>query len=148
MSGGDFLDVYKDQTGEWDCIVTCFFLDTAPVVFEYIEAFDRLLKVGRHRDRTQQHALHTLTRMLLQPGGVWINFGPLAYHWQSQGQSNEKDERYHRSVELSYTQVKTAIESYGFKFTVSVGFVEICVSCPCRVCAPSAERLVIVAARI
>lgn len=39
--------------GQWDAIVTCFFIDTAPNVFEYIETIYRLLR----------------------PGGYWINLG-------------------------------------------------------------------------
>jgi carnosine N-methyltransferase len=32
MTAGEFLMVYADQSGCWDAVVTCFFLDTAPVV--------------------------------------------------------------------------------------------------------------------
>lgn len=92
MCAGEFLEVYADQTANWDAIVTCFFIDTAPNVIEYIEAFYRLLR----------------------PGGVWINLGPLLYHWQNAG--GEADERYQRSVELSYQEVRHVIESYGFQF--------------------------------
>lgn len=37
MATGDFVEVYgKDpaSAGQWDCVVTCFFIDTAPVVIE------------------------------------------------------------------------------------------------------------------
>ena len=39
MCAGEFLDVYnvKNEQGQWDCVMTCFFIDTAPNVFEYIE---------------------------------------------------------------------------------------------------------------
>jgi len=63
MTAGEFLEVYGEQIGCWDAVVTCFFLDTAPVVIEYIEAIHRLLR----------------------PGGVWVNFGPLLYHWAGGG---------------------------------------------------------------
>lgn len=37
----------------WDCVATCFFIDTAHNVIEYIETIWKILK----------------------PGGVWINLG-------------------------------------------------------------------------
>ena len=46
MSAGDFLEVYKDAYGTWDCVATCFFLDTANNVLAYIEAISNLLKPG------------------------------------------------------------------------------------------------------
>ncbi|KAE8664806.1 Topoisomerase II-associated protein PAT1, putative isoform 1 [Hibiscus syriacus] len=61
MCGGDFVEVYNDssQIGVWDAVVTCFFIDTAHNIIEYIEIISRILKEG----------------------GVWINFGPLLYHF-------------------------------------------------------------------
>lgn len=90
MTAGEFLDVYKNQKESWDCIVTCFFIDAAPNVIEYIEAIYQILK----------------------PGGVWINFGPLTYHWQSS--VGNDDERYNRSVEFSLEEVLQVVESIGF----------------------------------
>lgn len=37
----------------WDCVATCFFIDTAHNVLEYVETIWKILK----------------------PGGVWINLG-------------------------------------------------------------------------
>ncbi|CAK4092929.1 unnamed protein product [Aphanomyces euteiches] len=88
----EFLEVYADEQETWDCIVTCFFIDAAPNVIEFIEAFERLLK----------------------PGGVWINLGPLLYHWQNG--SGEEDDRYDQSIELTYEEIKHVAESYDFKF--------------------------------
>ncbi|CAK4093872.1 unnamed protein product [Aphanomyces euteiches] len=92
MCAGEFLEVYADEQETWDCIVTCFFIDAAPNVIEFIEAFERLLK----------------------PGGVWINLGPLLYHWQNG--SGEEDDRYDQSIELTYEEIKHVAESYDFKF--------------------------------
>mmetsp|Transcript_30273 Transcript_30273/g.39928 ORF Transcript_30273/g.39928 Transcript_30273/m.39928 type:complete len:418 (-) Transcript_30273:175-1428(-) len=95
MTAGEFLDVYKDQCGCWDAIVTCFFLDTAPVPMDYIEAFERLLR----------------------PGGVWINLGPLLYHWASAkgvDMEGDVDERYTKSVELSWEELQHVVKTYGF----------------------------------
>lgn len=61
MAAGNFVEIYggADNKETWDCVVTCFFLDTAPVVMEYMETIHHCLK----------------------PGGHWINLGPLLYHW-------------------------------------------------------------------
>merc|ERR1719273_375637 len=61
MIAGDFLEVYSDKSfvSSHDCIVTSFFIDCAHNVVEYIELIHQILK----------------------PGGKWINFGPLLYHF-------------------------------------------------------------------
>ncbi|CAM9264432.1 unnamed protein product, partial [Choristocarpus tenellus] len=93
MTGGEWIDIYSEQDGAWDAIVTCFFLDTAPVVVEYIEAIARLLK----------------------PGGVWINLGPLLYHWV-QSNHQDKDDRFNRSIELTWEEIKHVCVKYGLEF--------------------------------
>ena len=47
MSAGDFLEVYSapSQAQRFDCVVTCFFLDTAHNVLEYLEIIACVLKV-------------------------------------------------------------------------------------------------------
>ncbi|XP_042278145.1 carnosine N-methyltransferase isoform X2 [Thunnus maccoyii] len=50
MVAGDFLEVYTDPDS-WDCVATCFFIDTAHNVIQYVETIWNILK----------------------PGGVWIN---------------------------------------------------------------------------
>ncbi|PWA59047.1 S-adenosyl-L-methionine-dependent methyltransferases superfamily protein [Artemisia annua] len=94
MCGGDFVEVYGDpaQVGAWDAIVTCFFLDTAHNIVEYIEIISKILK----------------------DGGVWINLGPLLYHFADMyGQEDEM------SVELSLEDVKRITLHYGFELEVS-----------------------------
>jgi carnosine N-methyltransferase len=87
--------VHEFIPGEWDAVVTCFFLDTAHNIVSYIEAIHRILK----------------------PGGVWINFGafieinlliagPLLYHFE--GLTNES------SLELTLEEVFQLVESFGF----------------------------------
>ncbi|CAM4920400.1 unnamed protein product [Rotaria socialis] len=87
MSAGDFLQVYNEPN-DWDCVTTCFFIDTAHNIVEYVE---RLWKI-------------------LKSGGVWINFGPLLYHFEDI--PNES------SFELSYADLRTVILSYGFQIEV------------------------------
>ncbi|XP_062398703.1 carnosine N-methyltransferase isoform X1 [Sardina pilchardus] len=84
MVAGDFQEVYTEPDS-WDCIATCFFIDTAHNVIDYVETIWNILK----------------------PGGVWINLGPLLYHFENM--ANEL------SIELSYEDIKAAILKYGFQ---------------------------------
>ena len=86
MTAGSFTEIYSDDEACcWDCVITCFFLDTAPNVVDYIETIQRILK----------------------PNGVWINFGPLLYHYAEMPDP---------SIEPSYEIVRDIILSYGFVF--------------------------------
>ncbi|XP_050441311.1 carnosine N-methyltransferase [Adelges cooleyi] len=85
MAAGDFLQVYTDKN-EWNCIATCFFIDCANNVVAFIETIYKILK----------------------PGGIWINLGPLLYHY-----SNVFDQD---SIEPSYQVIKEVITGIGFKF--------------------------------
>ena len=80
-------------------MVTCFFIDTAPNILEYIQVIHKILK----------------------PAGVWINGGPLLWHWQKNEakafqnkKSSENDVRYSQSIELCYEQLKDIIINVGF----------------------------------
>lgn len=44
---------------------------------------------------------------ILKPGGLWINLGPLLYHYA---------ETHTESVEPSYDVLKSAIQKIGFEF--------------------------------
>eukprot|EP00466_Bigelowiella_natans_P000463 jgi/Bigna1/66387/fgenesh1_pg.1_\ len=112
MTAGEFLQMYGDPryNNSWDAIVTCFFLDTAPNVIEYISAFHRLLR----------------------PGGIWINLGPLTYHWQSSQSkiaasiledsrtrssmaAGMRAFRFGESLELSLSEILHVSRSLGFQ---------------------------------
>lgn len=84
MCAGDFLEVYRDGFGTWDAVVSLFFIDTAHDVSRYIQ---------RIWD-------------LLCEGGVWINLGPLLWHFH--------DVHGEASIELSWEELKALIISYGF----------------------------------
>nr|XP_002129866.1 carnosine N-methyltransferase [Ciona intestinalis] len=88
IAAGDFLEVYTDEAA-WDCVATCYFIDTAHNIISYIERIYHILK----------------------PGGVWVNLGPLLYHFY--GVSNES------SVELSYEEVVGIVEKVGFQIKKS-----------------------------
>ena len=47
MSAGDFVEVYSalSQAQRFDCVVTCFFLDTAHNIIQYLEIIASILKV-------------------------------------------------------------------------------------------------------
>lgn len=82
ITAGDFLQVYTDPS-KWDVVVTCFFLDTAKNIIEYIRRIHQILC----------------------PGGIWINHGPLLYHFEGSRDI---------SIELSLDEVKHVIEAVGF----------------------------------
>ena len=83
---------HPDNLNYWNGVVTCFFIDTAPVVLEYIEVIYNMLV----------------------DDGIWINLGPLLYHWVSDDDNNN-DDRYNQSIELSWEELRHVIVSYGFE---------------------------------
>jgi len=87
MVAGEFCRVYKEKINFFDSVVTCYFIDTANNIIEYIETIYNILKIG----------------------GLWINFGPLLYHYTDN--INEV------SIELSWNEVKKIIIGFGFEFT-------------------------------
>jgi carnosine N-methyltransferase len=108
MSTGDFCVVYgKPEYAEvFDAVATVFFVDTAPNLIRYIEA----------------------VRNCLNPGGIWINLGPLLWHGplhkdHDNGAEDEKrDKRVNSdagigdpgSVELTNEEVVALVEHLGF----------------------------------
>lgn len=57
---GNDDDYYRRQrVGHFDVIVTCFFIDTATNIYEYLDTIQKLLRSGT---------------------GVWINVGPVQWH--------------------------------------------------------------------
>lgn len=87
MVAGEFVEIYSAQPAAWDCIVTCYFIDTASNILKYIETIHKALV----------------------PGGVWINFGPLLYHYA------EMEEEC--SIDLSWEELRHAILNFGFRIT-------------------------------
>jgi carnosine N-methyltransferase len=72
--------------GSFDAVVTCFFIDTAHNILEYLEVI---------------HAV-------LRPGGLWLHLGPLLWHW-AEGSWDEL------SVELSLSDVQQVAQLMGFE---------------------------------
>jgi len=92
---GNFIQLYDTASSRasFDAVVTAFALDTSSNVFRYV--------------RTVAHCV--------RPGGVWANFGPLAY-------DTEHDEAHGQSVELSWEELRFAV-SYFFEIK-DEGFVD------------------------
>jgi carnosine N-methyltransferase len=88
MIAGDFVQVYGDpsQAESWDCVCSCFFIDCAKNIVEFLE----------------------IIHQILRPGGIFINYGPLLYHYC--------DEPNEFSIEPSYEDLREIIEKLGFKF--------------------------------
>ncbi|KAH9911822.1 N2227-domain-containing protein [Epithele typhae] len=96
LVAGDFEEIYgkkspgsdEPEEGHWDAVMTCFFIDTAKNVVNY-------LRIIHH---------------ILAPGGVWINLGPLLWHWEN---NNTNDP----SVELTLEEVKELARKIGFEIS-------------------------------
>jgi carnosine N-methyltransferase len=86
MYCGDFVKLYENQANAFDCVITCFFLDTAKNIIEYIDIIHKILKQG----------------------GFWINLGPLCYHYAGY-QSTP-------ILELPYDKLKDVIINTGFEY--------------------------------
>lgn len=109
MTSGDFCVLYRQPEYEssFDAVATCFFIDTAPNVISYIETIKHCLK----------------------PGGLWINIGPLLWHFESAPTPAERDKQRGRasntgqnegigepgSFELSNEEVVALVSHHGFE---------------------------------
>jgi len=82
----DFAEAYAspEAAGRWDAVVTCFFIDTARNVLQYIDTIHNALA----------------------PGGLWLNVGPLSWHWAAKWKEP--------SVELAWDDLRNAILMSGF----------------------------------
>ncbi|KAG2373956.1 hypothetical protein C9374_011621 [Naegleria lovaniensis] len=89
MVAGDFVDVYRkeNQREFWDCIATCFFIDTAANIFDYLNTIYHSLK----------------------DGGYWINLGPLLWHYHEMGENRF-------SIDITYEELKQVAQKMGFEF--------------------------------
>ena len=62
---GGFVETYQasSQAGKFSALVTCYFIDTAPNFLDYVET----------------------AWNCLEPGGIWINIGPLLWNVEENG---------------------------------------------------------------
>lgn len=71
-------------------MATCFFIDCANNIIEFVEVIYNILK----------------------PGGIWVNLGPLLYHFSDVASEN--------SIEPSYEDLIVIIRSVGFTIVVCI----------------------------
>ncbi|KAG2129167.1 N2227-domain-containing protein [Suillus bovinus] len=76
---------FEPQAGQWDAVLTCFFIDTAKNIVNYLRIIHRILA----------------------PGGVWINMGPLLWHFENNATNDP-------SIELDLEEVKMLARKIGF----------------------------------
>ena len=91
ICAGDFTDVYSrpEHKEKWDCVITSWFMDTSRNPIDYIEVISHCLKKG----------------------GVWINLGPLLWHWADSHTYLGEEEM---SLELSMQDIDKISTLYGF----------------------------------
>ncbi|KAI0649903.1 N2227-domain-containing protein [Trametes meyenii] len=97
LVAGDFEEIYgaeddsddaEPQVGQWDAVLTCFFIDTSKNIVNYLRVIHRILA----------------------PGGVWINLGPLLWHWENNATNDP-------SIELTLEEVKALARKIGFEIS-------------------------------
>ncbi|KAJ6462279.1 N2227-like protein-domain-containing protein [Mycena vitilis] len=95
LIAGDFEEIYgaesdpsEPQSGQWDAVLTCFFIDTAKNIVNYLRIIHKILA----------------------PGGVWVNMGPLLWHWENNTTNDP-------SIELSLDEVKALARAMGFRIS-------------------------------
>lgn len=100
MSAADFVVLYTQPSNHeaFDAVATVFFIDTAPNVIRYIETI----------------------RHCLKPGGIWINVGPLLWHFEDGHPHKESTDDATGigepgNVELTEEEVLRLVESMGFR---------------------------------
>ncbi|CAK7899828.1 carnosine N-methyltransferase [[Candida] anglica] len=127
MAAGSFVDLYgpenmgevsdtysedaqanefrTENAANFDVVVTCFFLDTSLNIIDYIKTISHSLK----------------------PGAVWINFGPLLWHFEDDGNMSyikrlsadgKRDivPTARKGLELSRDDLLSLVEKMGFVF--------------------------------
>ncbi|WVO17552.1 hypothetical protein L204_105247 [Cryptococcus depauperatus] len=108
LVAGDFEDIYgpsnwnsngendevgrdkDDHRGQWNAVVTCFFIDCARNILNFLKI------------------IHTI----LDQDGIWINIGPLLWHFENSSTTSVKGES---SIELSMDEVKVLARRVGFE---------------------------------
>lgn len=95
MTAGDFVSAYNNPAseGEFDVVATVFFIDTAINIFSYLETIYRALA----------------------DGGVWINFGPLLWHWENREADLKAAGEEAQGLELTVAEVLAVAETIGFQ---------------------------------
>ncbi|KAL2818354.1 N2227-like protein-domain-containing protein [Aspergillus granulosus] len=105
MTAADFVVLYSNpsQKDAFNAVATVFFIDTAPNLIRYIEAI----------------------RNCLKPNGLWINVGPLLWHFEDGHQRTHSGASNHApnqgigepgNFELTEEEVYHLVQRMGFTF--------------------------------
>lgn len=73
--GAESLDESEPQAGQWDAILTCFFIDTVRPFSEMRLCTD-LIHTSKAKDIVNYLSI---IHRILAPGGIWINAGKLYF---------------------------------------------------------------------
>ena len=111
MTAADFTVLYSNEEHRerFEAVATVYFLDTAPNVIRYIETIHNCLR----------------------PGGVWVNLGPLLWHFAERGPGDLSSAQENKestgngegrmgieepgSIELSNEELLMLLERMGFE---------------------------------
>lgn len=95
MGAGDFVAAYggPDTACTFNVVATVFFIDTAVNIFSYLETIWSTLVVG----------------------GVWINYGPLLWHWENREADLKAADEVAQGMELTVDEVLEIAKTIGFK---------------------------------
>lgn len=95
MAAGDFVNAYNSPgaEGTFDVVATVFFIDTAVNIFSYLETIWNALA----------------------DGGVWINYGPLLWHWESREVDLKAAGEVAQGMELTVEEVLEVAKTVGFR---------------------------------
>ena len=107
MYGNEDVDAEEPQAGRFDAILTCFFIDTVRSSF-FLNNASTLTEVQAKNLINYLRIIHRK----LAPGGVWINLGPLLWHWENNTTNDP-------SIELDLEEVKRLCGKIGFTLEVS-----------------------------
>jgi carnosine N-methyltransferase len=110
MVAGDFSECYSSPADAetFSVIVTIFFIDTAPNVLKYLETIHNVLETN----------------------GVWINLGPLAWHFEADSNNATHSSQVGGTIELTLSELLCTIEKMGFKFESGNGLDRCSISMP------------------
>lgn len=106
----EFVYQVYTQRDNWDCLATCFFIDCANNVAEFVE---NIFKYGQWPFNFHVFWIqYDVVYRILKPGGIWVNLGPLLYHYS--------DVQCEGSIEPTYEDLLLIIRAVGFEILVSL----------------------------
>lgn len=99
----------ENNQGQWGAVVTCFFIDCVCRIS--VIWFKADISIQARNVLNYLRVIHSL----LADDGVWINVGPLLWHFENSPTTSAKGEG---SIELSLGEVKELARRIGFDLRV------------------------------